>query len=209
MTVDRIFSILTLSSVTFAAACGGTESPDAAADGAVAIDSTIVTDLPREPLTEADLAGDLALADLAVEIPWTRNSVSRDPGPAAARATVQDSRVLEAEGFDRVSFTFSGTTPFPGYEIRWTEPSESLTCGEEGQAVETEAEQLLVVRLHPARVEGSPSLRRSMSDATRFHDTGLVCNDGQAVVWAAGLNAGEQVRVMEFRNPPRLVVDVR
>ena len=71
--------------VLAASACGGGEAPVDA--DAIAIDTTIITNIPREPLTEGDLMG-MELVNLSVELPWTENRVSRDPGPAATSDSV-------------------------------------------------------------------------------------------------------------------------
>lgn len=204
-----VYRILAASAVLVAfSACGGADQPGADDPQTPAIDTTIVTDIPREPLTEVDL-GDMDLADLSVEIPWTVNAVSRDPAAAAARATLNLVTSVGTDDFDRIRFEFTATTPFPGYEVRWADVGEELSCGEASYQVDTDAERLLVVRMHPARLAYAVPPRQ-VRDAARFLDEGFVCGDeGQAVVWAAGLSAGEQVRVMEFRNPNRLVVDVR
>lgn len=209
MNVNRLLLAPCVFVVASLTACGGGDATDGA-DAAPAIDTTIITDIPREPLTEEDLNG-MELANLSVELPWTRNIVSRDPGPAAARSTLELTESWGLDAFDRVSFTFSDATPFPGYEIRVVDAGATLTCGEEEHALDSESDRLLVVRLHPARenADGWRGDRAMQVDGQRFAHIGIVCDDGRNVTWVAGLSAGEEVRVLEFRSPQRLVVDFR
>lgn len=173
---------------------------------------TSIKPVVREPLTEADLEG-IAMADLSMELPWTGNRVSRDPAPAAGPAWLQSVETSGTTGFDRAIFTFSQLTAFPGYEIDILEAGTAIPCGADGQPLSLQGAQALVVRLIPANAHDVKGVRvrvrtRSISQ-DRFTDGGLVCDDNDNVVWAAGLNSGEQLRVLELRNPNRLVVDIR
>lgn len=216
MNVDARFSALlpaTALLTTFFVASCAREASDAVAEAqATPIDTAIITDIPREPLGEEDLRG-LDLQDLSVELPWTENVVSRDPAPSAPRAFVEEVEVSPSDSFDRVAFTFSTSTPFPGYTIRREPVGSSVSCGENDAKLEVDGSEALVVTLQPARIRGedrqAPSTGIRTLDQTRFADGGLICDDGTRVVWAAGLASGAEVRVLEFRNPPRLVVDVR
>jgi hypothetical protein len=178
----------------------------------VAIDSTIITNAPREPLTEADLA-DLSLTDLLLELPLTGNKVSRDPVPLAARSFVEQADVSETEGFDRVTFTFSSATPFPGYQISIVDTETPVMCGEEEKAFDVDGDRALMVILEPARTSSDgrtgPRMGTRALGQPRFGSGGLHCDDGRAITWVAGLSEGDEVRVLELRNPLRLVVDVR
>jgi hypothetical protein len=132
--------------------CGGEAIPGDGhgTPGSVAAAAATV---PREPLTEADLAG-LSLADLSVEIPWTQNRVSRDPGAKAAPSGVMEATASSHAVFDRVLFRFTDSAPFPGYRIEIVDASSSITCGEQETSVDLGAERTLVVRFTPARPEG-------------------------------------------------------
>ncbi len=165
----------------------------------------------REPLTEGDLAG-LSLADLSVEIPWTRNRVSRDPRAMAAPSGVLEVEASTHEAFDRVLFRFTDSAPFPGYRIEIVEGDTPLTCGEEERSMDLGTERTLVVRLSPARPGGgrlgAPG-RTGPTGGTRLAQAATLCTLGGEVVWGAGLTSGEEVRLLELRGPQRLAVDVR
>jgi hypothetical protein len=191
------------------AACGGQQKTDDASSSPS--HDAVVKE--REPLTDADLAG-LDASTLGVELPWTLNAVTRSQTPAAARATLLSAEVSGSEGFDRVVFTFSGDTPFPGYRVQLQKADSTSVCPDEGKPTDLKGSSRLVVSIAPGRntgVDGATTVplgTRSVSQA-RFVEAGLTCADDHSLTWAAGLTQGAEVRVMEFRKPRRLVVDVR
>ncbi len=191
--------------------CAGDETTPEAAPGVLPPD-TQYTPITREPLTESDLQG-LAMIDLSVEVPWTTNRVRRGPVEHAARASLRAAEVSAHEGFDRVLFRFTDSTPFPGYEISFADSDVSVPCGDDGAPYELTGERAVVIRFTPARAsEGDetfvPAGIRPVSE-TRFQEAGLVCEDERTVVWVATLAAGDQVRGLELRSPNRLAVDIR
>ena len=208
-------------------ACGS--NPDAStAQAEQAVDTTI-RPLEREPLTEADLVG-LEMVNLALELPWTRNSINRTPSPIAPRSMIEGVEITGYDGFDRVTFTFSPDAPAPGYQIRIVPPGLAVRCGEPTQdeagtaeddveppepehAPELAGNQFLVLRLRPAWIVDQD--RRTMSigterfELTRLYEGGISCAADDVVTWIVGLSEGNDVRVLEMRSPQRLVVDIR
>jgi hypothetical protein len=170
---------------------------------------TFIKPIVREPLTEADLAG-TAMAELALEMPWTRNKVSRDAAPGSPPTAVRSAELQGHDGFDRVTFTTGDALSNTGYEIRLAGEGETVACGSESHGVATGA---LVVTLSPARAgdEAERWIRFGLTatSATRMSRAGLLCDEGGAVTWVAELAQGDQVRVLELREPGRIVVDVR
>lgn len=202
---------LLIASLLIVAACGGEDTAREAAPE-VPPQDTQYTPITREPLTQSDLV-DLAMIDVSVEIPWTTNSVRRGPVEHAARASLRAAEVSAHEGFDRVLFRFTDSTPFPGYEIDFADAGVSVPCGENGAPYELAGERAVVIRFTPARAsEGDETFVstgvRQVSQ-TRFEDAGLVCEDERTVAWVATLAGGDQVRVLELRGPNRLAVDIR
>ncbi|MCG6956958.1 MAG: hypothetical protein LJF04_13290 [Gemmatimonadetes bacterium] len=194
------------------AACGGSSGADRAADATAQKPDTSIKQIARQPLTAADFAG-LDSTQLVMELPWTENKVSRDPAPEAPRASLKSVATKGTEGFDRVLFGFDDSTPFPGYAVSRGQPGDTLVCGNDTTTLNLGGTAVLLVRLNPARPgdgkttwvrEGTKSL-----GLTRFQKGGLVCDDGHDVIWAASVADGKEVRVLEFRNPPRLAVDIR
>lgn len=194
--------------LALAAACGGEGSrPEAATD---LPQDTFIRPVEREPLTEADLAG-MSMSELAVELPWTRNIMGRDPVPGAQPAHVLGAQVAAHERFDRVVFLLDDTLPPPGYQIYLAEAGASLACG--GRTEELKAPRTLVVTFTSARTgtggESSLPLRVSSTSAPRIPRAGVVCDEGGTVAWIAELAQADQLRVLELRGPSRIAVDVR
>jgi hypothetical protein len=188
------------------AACGGSSDGKSAS---MPVD-TFIKSPEREPLTEADLAG-IALTELSLELPWTQNKVTRDAAPGAPAASIKSADVVGHETFDRVTFLLDASLPVPGYEITVAAVGSPLTCG--SRPLELSAGQTLVVRFAPARAsaEGETWLpvRMDNTAASRMTRAGVACDDGTTVVWVAELAQGDEVRVLELREPSRIAVDVR
>ncbi|HKJ02434.1 MAG TPA: hypothetical protein VJ997_08265 [Longimicrobiales bacterium] len=177
----------------------------------MAADST-VKPIARAPLTESDLM-DLAMADVSVELPWTRNRVVRDPAPSQGPGWLESAEVSDGDGFTRASLTFSDIAFFPGYAIDFVDAGTGISCGGQEKPLGLSGQRALVIHLQPANAHDEKGVRvpvRTRSLATeRFTEGGVVCDLDNNVVWTAGLNSGDQVRVLELRNPNRLVVDIR
>lgn len=205
--MPRLRSALPLLALTLAAACGG--SGEQAAEGMA--QDTAVRPVERQPLTDADLMG-MARENLAMELPWTSNRVTRDPG-ASPRAPIASIEATGHDGFDRVVVTFVDMAPMPGYDVSIVEAGAELPCGGGPLAVTLASGRMLVVRTNPSRAatDSGRTVRTGTSamDHTRFQEGGLVCDDADVSIWAAGLAEGGEVRVLEMRAPVRLVVDVR
>lgn len=212
MTSTRLFpGLLPFAAMLALAACAGDGAPSADGDASMAVDSTI-RPVERQPLTEADLMG-VAMADLSLELPWTQNRVSRDPAPSQGPGWVESVEALGGEGFARVLFTFADIAFFPGYEVDFVDAGANVACGEEGKALSFSGDRAVVIRLKPANAHDLERVRVPVRTGSlardQFTEGGLVCDLNDNVVWAAGLNSGDQVRVLEFRNPKRLAVDIR
>lgn len=188
------------------AACGGPQDAETASTPG----DTLIKPLEREPLTEADLAG-LTLAELALELPWTTNTVGRAPAEGAPTSSILAAAVSEHGGFDRVTFLLDDAEPIPGYDIAISPAGALLPCGEAGYKLG--AERSLVVTFHPARSGVESDVRLPLgvhrTGAPRMARAGVACEAGDALVWVAELAQGEQVRVLELRGPNRIAVDVR
>ena len=206
------------------AACGGSDS-DAPGASMVQAPDTFIKPLEREALTETQMMG-LDIANLSLEIPWTRNDINRRPTPQAARALVESVVVESHDGFDRMIFAFGSGVAFPGYNVRVYDPSNSIVCGnpnevtEEESAPETqplvpevEGGRFLVLNLHPARTSENGRSTMPVETETyaqqRVHEAGIACAENNVVTWITGLVEGTDVRVLEMRGPNRLVLDVR
>jgi len=188
------------------AACGGSGEADSAS---LPVD-TLIRPLEREPLTEVDLAG-VTLAELALEIPWTTNTVGRSPADGAPASTIQAAEVAGHDGFDRVTFLLDEAVPVPGYDIAVLPAGAPTPCGEGG--FQLTAPHNLVVAFRPARSGVESDVRLPLgphrTGASRMARAGVACEAGEALVWVAELAQETQVRILELRGPSRIAVDVR
>ena len=188
------------------AACGGSREADVASMPA----DTLIKPMAREPLTEVDLEG-LSLADLALELPWTTNSVGRGAVEGAPAGTIHRAEVTGHAGFDRVVFLLDDAQPTPGYDIAVAPAGAPIAC--EGGSYQLTAEHSLVVTFRPARSGVESDVRLPLgvhrTGASRMGRAGVACEGGDVLVWVAELDGGDQVRILELRNPSRIAVDVR
>ncbi len=53
------------------------------------------------------------------------------------------------------------------------------------------------------------SIETESYDLERVHEGGISCDADDVVTWIVGLKKGDNVRVLEMRSPPRLLIDVR
>ena len=84
-----------------------------------------------------------------------------------------------------------------------------FSCEEEPVTLSADVSQALMVVLDPADVTSGPGTGLRTLDGARLTEGGLACTADGTVSWIGGIAAGEEVRVLEFRTPFSLVVDVR
>lgn len=196
-----------LVAVLLLAACGGSDGGDADARAQVPVQDTTVPPIERRPLDETDRTG-LEPMNLVMELPWTENQVTRDPTPAAATATLTGEEVLSTQAFDRVIFSFSRDAAYPGYRARLVEDPTTLACGE-GQEPPMAEGPVLAVTLRPVAPGGDVRTGVRTFGQSLFQEGGITCQEDGAVTWMARVEGGSQVRLLELRDPRRLVVDLR
>ena len=199
-------AVLTL--LVIAASCGGS---DDGSDAASMPQDSSIRQVERAPLTDADLMG-IQRENIAMELPWTENRVTRDPG-ASPRGIVTNYQATGHDGFDRLVVVFDEASPMPGYDVSIVESGAELPCGGGPEVVSLASSRMLVVRTNPSRAAGETGrhvrVGTSSMDHTRFREGGLVCDDADVSIWAAGIAEGSEVRVLELRAPVRLALDVR
>jgi hypothetical protein len=199
-------STFAIAATALLAACGGSREADLASMPG----DTLIKALEREPLVEADLAG-LTLDELALELPWTTNTVGRGAAEGAPASSIRGAEVGGHERFDRVTFLLDDTEPVPGYDIAIAAAGTPTLCGDGGY--DLTAARSLVISFRPARLPADDltSLPAGLrgTGATRMARAGVACDTGDAIVWVAELSQGDQVRVLELRGPSRIAVDVR
>lgn len=139
---------------------------------------------------------------------WTAGIVRRDG--RGGIATLSAVRTARHDGFDRIVLEFRGDI-LPGYELEYVD-RPVRECGS-GRAVELEGNGWLEIRLQPAKAHddsgratvASRDRRVDLPNLVRLRST---CDFEVHVVWVAALQSPEPYRVLELRDPTRLVIDV-
>ena len=184
--------------VLLAAACG---------DDARDLDPYVSTENPRETLTELDY-GDLDSAEIRLNLPWSRNKVSKDANPDAEPATLSAVTTETFEGYDRVVFAFGGR--IPGYQLAYATEGGG---GCDGTEPAGDAPAHLVVEFERARSnEGGVPLvedRERSTDLPTLIGAAQVCDEGNRVKWILAARGDVEYRIFEALGNPRLVVDLR
>ncbi|TGN65306.1 hypothetical protein EXE59_16085 [Nocardioides eburneiflavus] len=139
-------------------------------------------------------------------------SASTDPQTAEPSGDwdlqLQDVRVGEHDGFDRVVLEFSGTAG-PGWGVEWTE--EAVADGS-GEVVPLDGDRVLTISASGTAMPepGSfevPQRLGPTGDVAEVQVTGWF--EGYTQVFAGFTGEERPFRVFALAEPPRLVVDVR
>ncbi|MDY7225987.1 AMIN-like domain-containing (lipo)protein [Hyalangium rubrum] len=140
---------------------------------------------------------------------WTANDVKleRTGFPPVTLRSVREAR---NEGFDRVVFEFNGTQ-VPGYRIEYVDkPVHHCASGNE---IPVAGQGVLQVSLTPAQAHEGGQVtvaeRERKSSLPVIQELKLTCDFEGEVTWVLGNASPKKYRVMELREPTRLVVDVQ
>lgn len=173
---------------------------------AFAPQATAIPDRPPAPFT-----GPVTSEDPSK---WTQGPIRMLPSSLLrnSSATLRSVHAMRQEGFDRVVFEFDGGQ-VPRYEFRYMEPGERPGFGGSGRAAPVEGEAFLQVRFYPAQAHRGGQLTVSQTNHM-LHFPNLQqlrqLDDSEGyVIWVLGNKSANQFRVLELRNPTRLIVDVK
>ncbi|MFP2961577.1 hypothetical protein ACLEPN_28170 [Myxococcus sp. 1LA] len=141
---------------------------------------------------------------------WTTTPVSLKRRPAQS-VTLRSVRAGTHAEFDRVVFEFDGPQ-VPGYQLQYVD-KPIIQCGS-GDETPLAGKGFLQVTLSPAR--GHDDQGRATVAALEMKPKlpGLLelvrtCDFEAEVTWVLGTKAVSDFRVMELKDPTRLVVDVK
>ncbi|WP_375770183.1 hypothetical protein [Archangium gephyra] len=127
-----------------------------------------------------------------------------------APVTLREVRTARNEGFDRLVLQFDGDQ-LPGYHIEYVD-KPVIKCGS-GDPTEVAGQGWLQVRVQPAQAhEGSQvtvAERERKPGLPMVQELELTCDFEGEVTWVLGVKSPNKYRVMELREPTRLVVDVQ
>ncbi|WP_394841876.1 hypothetical protein LZC95_32975 [Pendulispora brunnea] len=124
-------------------------------------------------------------------------------------------KVAKNDGFDRSVFQFSNDG-VPGYDVRYV-PNPQI-CAGEGE-VEVQGTAFIQVQMIPANSYDPETQKPTYSPATivdvkpnlaSVKELKMTCPGFEAeTTYTIGLSKKKNFRVLELKNPPRLVVDVQ
>jgi hypothetical protein len=140
---------------------------------------------------------------------WTAGIVDlRRPG--LAPVTLRSVRAGRHADFDRVVFEFDGPQ-VPGYHLEYID-TPVRKCGS-GDTTAVAGQGWLQVRLQPAQAHANGQVtvaeREQKPALPLVQELELTCDFEGEVTWVLGNKAPNTYRVLELREPTRLVVDVR
>ncbi|HLL00751.1 MAG TPA: hypothetical protein VK539_09205 [Myxococcaceae bacterium] len=140
---------------------------------------------------------------------WTAATVKLER-TSLKPVTLRSVREARNEGFDRVVFEFDGTQ-VPGYHLEYVD-KPVLHCAS-GNEIPVAGQGFLQVRLTPAQAHEAGNVtvaeRERKPALTVLQELKLICDFEGEVTWVLGNASPKKFRVMELREPTRLVVDVQ
>ncbi len=141
----------------------------------------------------------------------------RRTGGGGGFGTLADVRVAAHEGFDRITFEFSGV--LPAYQI--TPARLPLSIDPSGQPLALDGQELIDVVFHDASARYSFEASGGQIGAPPYRGPDLVTpgfevlreaaqrGDFEAVLtWTLGASTATCLRVLELQAPPRLAIDL-
>jgi hypothetical protein len=155
-----------------------------------------------------------AAADMSPEDPKNREWTARNVELKRAlpgQATLRSVRAGQHADFDRVVFEFEGTR-LPGYHLSYID-KPVIKCGS-GDPTPVDGQGFLEVRFTPARAHDEQGqltvdtleLKPRLPVLLEVERT---CDFEGEVTWVLGNKSPNKFRVMELKEPTRLVVDVQ
>jgi hypothetical protein len=144
-------------------------------------------------------------------------SGSLGPVEQAARGegmhTLVALRAATHDAFDRAVFEFAPTADaaFPGYHVSYID-KPARDCGS-GDAFWLAGDAWIEVRMtgvHAHTEAGNPTIAERQQKPTLplFAELRQTCDFEAMVTWVIGVRSPNRLRVLELKDPPRLVLDV-
>jgi hypothetical protein len=187
-----------------AGACGDDDDGEAtatateAADTATAPATAPATEQPTESPTTAPAGPDFVDAGEVIE----------GGNPVAGVAIIEDVRVGQNEGFDRIVFEFRGDE-VPAWTVQYIQ--EAFACGS-GKPVPVGGGFILDVDIRPAAAHEDGDLTIDATQLTagfpQMTEAVQICDFEAVVQWVVGTGTKARFRAFELEGPARLVVDV-
>jgi hypothetical protein len=119
-------------------------------------------------------------------------------------------RTAKHEGYDRIVMEFKDRVP--GYRVEYID-KPVRDCGE-GKEIPLAGDSWLEIRMYPVdghTQEGQPTIveRQRKLDLPLMLESKQTCDFEAVVTWVLGVTRPNPYRILELKDPPRLVVDVK
>ncbi|MDI1481780.1 hypothetical protein [Polyangium sp. y55x31] len=225
------FLLLLASTMLFACRDAAPDATKTPAEGAAAKAAPSAPSAPEAPAQPPPKAAELAAPAAPAATPAkpaAPTEGTKEPGDTAPEAFEGTAAAIEKKipevhtvelrsvragrhaAFDRVVFEFSGA--LPGYRVEYID-KPVRRCGT-GDVVTLAGDGWLRVRMTPARAHdeaGRPTLspveeRPKLPVLLQLAPT---CDFEGELTWVLGVGSPNRYRVLELRDPPRIVVDVK
>ena len=140
---------------------------------------------------------------------WTAGRMDV-PRSGFAPVTLREVRTARNEGFDRLVLQFDGAQ-LPGYHVEYVD-KPVIKCGS-GDPTEVAGQGWLQIRVQPAQAHEGAQVtvaeRERKPGLPLVQELELTCDFEGEVTWVLGVKSPNKYRVLELREPTRLVVDVQ
>ena len=159
------------------------------------------------PTPRADEAGTGSPADFQ----GTAGNTLKENPAATGAVMLSEVRSAAHPNYDRVVFEFEGAE-LPSYKIEYID-KPVRACGS-GNVVPFQGDAWLSVLFTGANAHteaGEPTIKDRMRspNITIVKDLKLICDFEAEVEWVMGAASPNKYRVLELKNPTRLVVDIK
>jgi hypothetical protein len=204
--------VLTLC-VLFAGCSSGPQQSNAAAgNGTPRVDSAAVNQTPSA--TPAPAAANGAVdesADDNADFAGTAGITEKKNAGITGVAMMNAARTARHGNYDRVVFEFEGAE-MPSYHIEYVD-KPVRSCGS-GEVVPLAGNGWLEIRFNPANAHGEngyPTVtdRERSPNLPIIKEMKITCDFEADVEWVLGVSSPNKYRVLELKNPTRLVVDIK
>ena len=166
-----------------------------------------MTPSPSPRNAPADEAASEAPADFEGTV---GNTEKKNPN-ATGTVLLNEARSAKHANYDRVVFEFGGSH-LPSYKLEYID-KPVRACGS-GDVVPFQGDAWLSVRFtganaHTEAGEATIKDRTRSPNHTIVKDLKLICDFEAEVEWVLGVSSPNKYRVLELKNPTRLVVDIK
>ena len=208
----RTACIVILATAALSAGCSGGAEQNANVQNTAAV--PVPSRTAEAPATTAQAStaapADEAASEAPAEFKGTADNTLKENTDAPGAALLRDVRSATHPNYDRVVFEFVGAQ-IPSYKIEYID-KPVRACGS-GNVVTFTGDAYLSVLFTGANAHteaGEPTIkdRTRSPNHTVVKDLKLTCDFEAEVEWVMGVASPNKYRVLELKNPARLVVDV-